>query len=161
FANGTYSYSGESVEVPLGSAVTDAQGRLIVAGGFGFSSSLDGSSPSSFLDTAGWHDDVADGPVNARITVGGQTFDAVGAWVLCPPPRYAPGTYSVTTLYDTIRQACIDLGLLPKPGQPKFTADIWPILTRGINIMRVAAASFSPGVHSSLSSVIPPGAGQD
>ena len=161
FANGTYTISGQTVEVPLGSAVTDQDGRLIVAGGFGFSSSPIGTPLGSFLNTAGWHDDISDGPVNATITVGGQVFNAVGAWVICPPPRYAPSTYSVVSLYDTMRQVAIDQGLLQPPGQPSFSSDIWPILRRGIGMTRVAAASFGAGDHSSLATVIPPAAGQD
>ena len=73
FANGTYHHGGQVVEVPLGDASTDSEGRLIVRGGFGFSSSPDGIPLTSyFWDTAGWHDDVSDGPVNATIVVGGQ-----------------------------------------------------------------------------------------
>jgi hypothetical protein len=164
FANGTYTYSGKTVEVPLGSAVTDTQGRLIVAGGFGTSDTPVGAATnpiSYWLETAGWYDDISDGPVNATIVVGGQTFNAVGAWVICPPPRYAPSTYSIITLYDTMRQVAIDLGLLPQPGQPSFVKDIWPILTRAIGMLRVSALTFGPGDHGSLSTVIPPGAGQD
>lgn len=162
FANGVYHYSGKSVEVPLGDAFTDQDGRLIVSGGFGFSSSPTGNMLSNFLDNAGWHDDVSDGPVNAVITVGGQSFTAVGAWVICPPPRFAPGTYSPTSLYDTIRQYAIDQGQLNNPpATPSFVNDIWPILKRGIEMTRVAAASFGPGDHGSLSTVIPPAPGQD
>jgi len=162
FANGTYTYSGQVVEVPLGDAATDADGRLIVRGGFGFSSTPVASNPITFwLDNPGWHDDVSDGPVNATITVGGTPFTAVGAWVICPPPRYAPSTYSPITLYDTLRQIAIDLGLLAAPGEPDFGADIWPILTRAIGMLRVSGLTFGPGDHGSLSKVIPPGPGQD
>lgn len=162
FANGAYHYSGQTVEVPLGNAITDQDGHLIVMGGFGFSSSPTGNGLSSFLDNAGWHDDISDGPVNATITVAGQAFQAVGAWVLCPPPRFAPSTYSPVSLYDTIRQFMIDKGLLASPAAtPSFVNDIWPTLTRGIGITRVAAATFGAGDHGSLSSVIPPATGQD
>jgi hypothetical protein len=164
FANGTYHYSGQVVEVPLGDASTDAQGRLIVRGGFGFSSSPVGNSIGNFWQNAGWHDDVSDGPVNATIVVGGQTFQAVGAWVICPPPRYAPSTYAPITLYDTIREVAIDNNLpgTPQPAMPpSFVNDIWPILRRGIGMLRVVASDFSPGDHGTLSQVIPPGPGQD
>jgi hypothetical protein len=162
FANGTYTYSGQSVEVPLGDALTDQDGRLVVMGGFGFSSTPVTNNPLTYwLDNPGWHDDISDGPVNATITVGGQLFTAVPAWVICPPPRYAPSTYSVITLYDTIREVAIEKGLLPQPGQPSFVSDIWPILTRAIGLLRVTADTFGPGDHSSLSTVIPPAGGQD
>jgi hypothetical protein len=99
FANGTYTYSGENVEVPLGDAETDADGRLIVRGGFGTSVSPTGSGISSFWQNSGWCDDISDGPVNATITEGGQAFTAVGAWssarlrdLLPPRTRRSPCT---------------------------------------------------------------------
>src|ERR1700674_2156328 len=162
FANGTYTYQGNTVEVPLGNAVTDDKGRLIVAGGFGKSDTPLGSTnnPLTFwLENAGWYDDISDGPVNATITYNGQQFPAEnGAWVICPPPRYAPTTYPIVTMYDTMRQVALDLNppLLPVPGQPVFTTDIYPILMRGRGILRVAAAVFGGGDHGSLLSVIPP-----
>lgn len=161
FANGTYTYSGQTVEVPLGEALTDQDGRLIVVGGFGASSSPAANGLPSFWQNPGWYDDISDGPVNATITVSGHLFTAAGAWVICPPPRYAPSTYSPITLYDTIRQVAIDQNLLPQPGQPSFVHDIWPILTRGTGMLRVAAAAFGAGDHGSLGAVIPPGPGQD
>jgi len=164
FANGTYTYSDQNVEVPLGDAVTDGEGRLIVGGGFGFSSSPVGNGIGGFWNNAGWHDDISDGPVNATITVGGTTFTAAGAWVICPPPRYAPGTYSPITLYDSIRQVAITNNLpgTPMPSAtPSFVNDIYPILKRGIGMLRVQADAFGAGDHGSLSLVIPPGSGQD
>ncbi|HEX7138304.1 MAG TPA: LodA/GoxA family CTQ-dependent oxidase, partial [Vicinamibacterales bacterium] len=159
FANGTYTYNGITVEVSLGNAVTDANGHLIVAGGFGKSDTPVGSASNPlnwWLENAGWYDDISDGPVNATITVNGQQFTAVGAWVICPPPRYAPSTYPVITLYDTMRQKAIDLNLLQQPGQPVFTTDIYPILTRAVGITRVAAAVFGSSDHTFLPLVKPP-----
>lgn len=161
FANGTYTFSGQTVEVPLGSAVTDQDGHLIVAGGFGFSSSPVGNAITYWLENPGWHDDISDGPVNATITVGGQPFQALGSWVICPPPRFAPSTYAVITLYDTIREVMIERGLLPQPGPVSFVNDVYPILHRAIGMLRVSADTFGPGDHGSLSTVIPPASGQD
>jgi hypothetical protein len=98
--------------VSLGQAETDGEGRLIVIGGYGNSANpTDPSSLPSFPTTPGWHDDVSDGPVTAQITIGGTPFQAEnGAWVICPPPRYAPTSYSITSLYDTLRQTAIDHG---------------------------------------------------
>jgi hypothetical protein len=158
FANGTY----QGVEVPLGEVHTDDEGRLIVVGGYGFSSSPTGQPITTYLDNAGWHDDVADGPVDATITINGAPFTAQnGAWVICPPPRFAPPVHTVSSLFDTLRQAAIDQGLLPKPTDANyppisFVNDIWPILRRGIGAMRVAAAAFGAGDHDTLGRVIPP-----
>lgn len=160
FANGAYHYGGQTVEVPLGDAQTDDDGTLIVAGGYGFSSSPSGVTLSGyFWDTPGWHDDVSDGPVNATITVNGQDFQAAGAWVICPPPRYAPSTYAPITLYDTLREVAIEQNLPGAPlaaMPPSFTNDIWPILLRGTGMLRVFADDFGPGDHDSLAGVIPP-----
>jgi len=164
FANGTYKNAGHTVEVPLGGALTDDHGRLVVYGGYGDSGPTTGTSPTDFWGNAGWYDDVSDGPVNATIQVGGQSFTADGAWVICPPPRFAPSTYAPITLYDTMREVAIEKGLPGTPAAsatPSFVNEIWPILTRGIGILRVQASSFNPGDHSSLASVIPPGPGQD
>jgi L-Lysine epsilon oxidase N-terminal/L-lysine epsilon oxidase C-terminal domain len=162
FDGGTY----QGVAVPLGEAHVDDDGNLIVVGGYGFSSSPSSQPLTTYLNNAGWHDDVADGPVDATIVVGGTTYDAVGAWVICPPPRFAPPVQTPTTLYDALRDVAITNGMLPAPGAAGYPAvsfvnDIWPVLRRGIGATRVAAAAFGPGDHDTLSAVIPPGPGQD
>lgn len=151
------------VSVPLGEAETDGEGRLIVVGGFGKSENpTDPNSAPSFPTTPGWYDDVSDGPVTAQITFKGTVFDAQhGAWVICPPPRYAPTTYSVTSLYDTLRQMAISSGQLPALGQPSFAADIYPILKRALDMRWVNAFTFSPGDHDTLGVFAPPGGAGD
>jgi hypothetical protein len=156
------SYHGASV--PLGDAEMDGEGRLIVRGGFG--KSANPTDPSSvlgyFWDTPGWYDDVSDGPITAQVEYGGQTFTATGgAWVICPPPHYAPGTFSITTLYDTIRQLALTAGQLPAPGLPSFATDIYPILKRAQGIRRVSAFAFGAGDHDTLAAFIPPGGAAD
>ena len=157
FDGGTY----QGVAVPLGEAHVDDEGRLIVVGGFGKSASPTHQDLVTYLDNPGWYDDVSDGPVNATIVIGGSTHTAIGAWVICPPPRYAPTIQSPTTLYDTLRQVAIDKTLLPQPGTPQyppvsFVRDVWPILRSGIGMTRVAALAFGAGDHDTLSQVIPP-----
>jgi L-lysine epsilon oxidase-like protein len=154
FANGTYTYGPATTEVPLGEAHTDDQGRLIVVGGFGSSGSLAGMGLTVFHNLS-WYDDVCDGSVNATIEINGTPFKAVdGAWVICPPPHYAPSVQTVTSLYDVIRQEMIDQGKLPGPGQPSFANDIWPILKRAMDAKRVAALVFVPGDHDKVASAI-------
>ena len=155
FANGQFL----GVDVPLGEAQTDGQGRLIVIGGFGNSGTpTNPPSPLVFPNSPGWYDDVADGPITAKIVVNNTTFTAQGgAWVICPPPRYAPSHYSITTLYDTIRDSN---STPPFPAQPSFARDIYPILKRALDMRSVTAFAFGTGDHDTLSALIPPGPGQ-
>ena len=122
------------VDVELGQLRTDNQGRLIVLGGKGFSSAPPGTSlGASFYRNPKWHDDVADGPVTAKIQLspGAIPIDAEGgAWAIVAPPDYAPGIDCVVTLYDVMRQLGIGTFGLPAPGVPSFDLDIDPILTR-------------------------------
>lgn len=151
------------VSVPLGDADMDGEGRLIVRGGFGKSENpTDPTSLPNFPTTPGWYDDVSDGPITAQIEFDGATFTATnGAWVVCPPPRYAPTTNSVTTLYDTLRQLALTNGQLPALGLPSFTTDVYPILRRALDMRYVTAFAFGAGDHDTLSVFAPPGGAGD
>ena len=78
------------VDVELGRLRTDEQGRLIVLGGRGFSSGPPGVPVGgSFYRNPRWHDDVADGPVTARVqlTPDAESVEAEGgAWVTVARP---------------------------------------------------------------------------
>jgi hypothetical protein len=150
------------MEVPLGEMLTEADGRLVVLGGYGNSGSPNGI-PLNGSCSSGWYDDVSDGPVNASVTLNGTTtvLQATGAWVICPPTDFAPAVDSVISLYDTMRQVAIHAGMLPAPGTPSFVQDIYPILLRALGARRVAALAFAVGEHNTISMVIPPGPGQD
>jgi hypothetical protein len=152
-----------SVSVPLGEAHLDGEGRLTVVGGYGKSENpSDPSAVPSFPNSPGWYDDVSDGPVTARITFGGMNHDALnGAWVVCAPPRFAPTTFAITTLYDTLRQLAITKAQLPAPGQPNFTTDVYPILQRALGMRWVTAYTFSSGDHDTLAVFAPPGGAGD
>lgn len=158
-ASASFTGTFAGVPVPLGQAQTDAEGRLIVIGGFGKSENpTDPNSQPQFPYTVGWYDDVSDGPVTARITIGGTDHDALnGAWVICPPPRFAPTSYAITSLYDTLRQLAITKAQLPPPGPPVFTTDVYPILQRALGMRWVTAFNFNAGVHDTLSAFAPPG----
>jgi hypothetical protein len=160
-AGATASFAGSfaGVQVPLGDADVDGVGRLSVRGGFGKSENpTDPTSPASFPTTPGWYDDVSDGPITGQITIGGNTYTAEnGAWVICPPPRFAPTTYSVTTLYDTLRDLAMTQGQLAMPGQPSFANDIYPILKRALDMRYVDAFAFGTGDHDTLAVFAPPG----
>lgn len=122
------------VDVELGRLRTDKQGRLIVLGSKGLSSAPEGTPlGGSYYRNPKWHDDVADGPVNAVIKLS-PTSEPVeaenGAWVIIGPPDYAPEIDCVVTLYDVIRQLGITEFGLPSPSAPSFDLDIAPLITR-------------------------------
>lgn len=58
--------------VYLGELRTDDAGRLIVLGGRGKSASYDGSVAITFANNEGWHDDISDGPVEAKVKFAGK-----------------------------------------------------------------------------------------
>jgi hypothetical protein len=77
----------------LGEIRTDGQGRLLFLGGFGHSASFPaGMRPTTFANNDGWHDDIADGPVRARVEIGGVDFEADPGYVVVTPPNYAPAS---------------------------------------------------------------------
>jgi hypothetical protein len=134
FDTGQITLPGASaVTVPLGEVRTDDDGRLLVLGGFGTSASPTGQGISSFLNNAGWHDDISDGSVAAHVKIraSGDEFDAVGAWVLVAPPKFAPGLENVITLYDRVREMAVQQTWLPgAPASPSYADDVYPILDR-------------------------------
>jgi L-Lysine epsilon oxidase N-terminal/L-lysine epsilon oxidase C-terminal domain len=136
-----------SPPLKLGTLRTDEAGRLLVLGGHGFSGTLIGSKlekrGDDFANHDGWYDDTSDGSVRAIIKwkhkIGDVPVEAVPAWVIVAPPKYAPSLQSVVSLYDVLYQIALDKHLLkterqkrelgPKP-TPSFMNDIFPILRR-------------------------------
>jgi hypothetical protein len=149
--------SGKFVGTPvyLGELHTDEAGRLIVLGGRGHSASFDGSEAVTFANNDGWHDDVSDGPVTARVSYDGVPLEVAPAWVVVAPPNYAPMQKSVRTLWDLLRSVAIDAGMLAKPARPSFQRDIRPIFERMTRLSWVNqgfAAAFGWGGQFDLSS---------
>lgn len=142
--------------VPLGEMRTDGHGRLLILGGFGHSSSPTNDPIVTFANNDGWHDDISDGPVHAKVFLNGstQTLDAAGAWVIVAPPDYAPPIESITSLYDTLLQVAVDKLGYVVPALPSFTGDIYPILRRAMDMRWVSAKSGS--AHKTLPGAIPP-----
>lgn len=126
----------EGTPVTLGELRTDPVGRLLVLPGFGTSSSPAGTpvyrleDKSSFNNADGWYDDVADGPVFARVTIGDRNFDADPAWVASGPPNFAPDLVGWRTMDDLLQGVYMQAGLLPVPQQISFTQHVLPILER-------------------------------
>jgi hypothetical protein len=132
FDNGQIKFNDGSATVPLGEIRSDHDSRLLVLGGFGHSASPHGDALGSFWATPGWYDDISDGPVTATIKLhsDGTTPAVAGAWVIAPPPKFAPQINNVITLYDRVLQAMIDGGLVAAPGTTSYTTDVYPILQR-------------------------------
>lgn len=102
----------------LGELLTDDDARLLVLGGHGRSGSCkEGFGHPRIEDYAnndGWFDDIADGPVMARLVmfsreVGRQRFIDVEypAWVMTAYPRYAPQILDMVTLDDVVEDLSI------------------------------------------------------
>ena len=122
--------------VPLGEMRTEADGRLLVLGGFGRSAGVPASVPlQNIFNNNNWHDDVSDGPVTARVTLNGTATPLLAdpAWVICAPPNFAPPVTPITTLYDVLFQVARDKGWVNIPALPSFTLDIWPLLQRTLD----------------------------
>ena len=114
--------------VYLGELRTDDAGRLLFLGGRGISQTpFANNPPTTFANNDGWHDDVSDGPVDAKVVYGGVELEVEGAWVVTAPPNYAPDIVSVQTLYDVIFDALNGNYVQPAP-KPSFTNDILPLL---------------------------------
>ena len=130
----------------LGELRTDGGGRLIVVGGFGISGKR-GSIPGGGLHYANnpeWFDDVADGPIQARLLFTDQSAANVpgGAWVIIGPPDYAPDLENLVTLWDLLYDLAVrEFDFAPAifnraSGQfltnyePSYTRDIYPIIRR-------------------------------
>jgi L-Lysine epsilon oxidase N-terminal/L-lysine epsilon oxidase C-terminal domain len=116
--------------VYLGSVLTDDAGRLIVLGGYGVSASYEDAPAVTFANNDTWHDDVADGPVTARVILNGEALPVEPAWVVVAPPNYGPCRKSVRTMWDLMHDLAVNNGWLIKPKRPSFTRDILPIFER-------------------------------
>lgn len=128
----------------LGSAKTDADGNLIVLGGFGNSgtNSPDGPIITAYANNEGWFDDIADGPVTATLIMSDGTEIPVNApaWVSVSPPAYAPQIINQVNLYDDIydiyvrelnyNPALYANGEFQSSYVPNYYAEVQPILLR-------------------------------
>ena len=141
--------------VPLGEIQTDSAGRLLVLGGFGNSGSPINAPLTTFANNDGWHDDISDGPVSALVTYAGHTYQASGAWVICPPTRFAPPIFHGISLYDTLLQAMVDRYGYVVPAKPSFTNDVYPIL-RGQFLTQWVSSKLPNSLYAALQAVIPP-----
>ncbi len=137
----------------LGSAQTDADGNLIVLGGFGCSgtTSEEGHVITAYANNEGWFDDIADGPVTAVIMMDDSTEIVVDvpAWVSVGPPGYAPQIINQVNLYDDMydiyvrelnaNPALYNNGAFQTSYVPNYQAEVLPILLRPDAYKYVAA----------------------
>ena len=115
--------------VYLGELRTDDRGRLIFLGGRGITAPRwPGTKPTTFANNALWHDDVCDGPVRARVSIDGTSFEAIPGYVVAAPPNYAPGVFGVVTMDDVVAELFQPNS--PDSAKTRFTRDIWPIFAR-------------------------------
>ena len=138
FDNGTFALPGQfTATVPLGEIRTDTQGHLIVLGGAGKSGSPNNTPVNDLFNNVNWYDDTSDGPITATVQIGGQTFNAVGAWVIVAPPKFAPSIDNPITLWDRLLQFFRDSGMSPpfNDPSPSYVKYIFPILeaARGVH----------------------------
>jgi len=127
-----HKFEGKFMEIPvyLGEAQTDKEGRLIVLGGYGKAGSYDNTKAVTFANNDGWYDDISDGPITARVQLNGIELAVDPAWVVVAPPNFAPLQKSVRTMWDLMRDVCVQNGMLEKPVRPSFQNDIRPIFER-------------------------------
>jgi hypothetical protein len=116
--------------VYLGELQTDEAGRLRVLGGRGKTGSVPGAKITTFANNEGWHDDTADGPVTATVSIGGRPIPVDPAWVVVAPPNYAPDLKGVCTMYDALVDVFMNAGTIPPPANVSFADDILPIFER-------------------------------
>jgi hypothetical protein len=116
--------------VHLGDLKTDEAGRLVVLGGRGASGSPMGAPLTTFANNDGWHDDTADGPVTATLSIGGRAIPVDPAWVVVAPPNYAPNLKTLRTMHDLIYDLFVQQKELPPPMPVSFARDIQPIFER-------------------------------
>ncbi|WP_281557989.1 LodA/GoxA family CTQ-dependent oxidase [Thalassomonas sp. RHCl1] len=129
-------------DVYLGELQTDEQGRLLVLGGRGKSASFDGQPAVTFANNNGWHDDVADGTVRAKIIIDGEKFTAEPAMVAVTPPNFAPGIEGTVTLLDVVQDLFEKQGLLEPIKNVSFYRDIYPIFKSLVDNQAVNAGFY-------------------
>jgi hypothetical protein len=115
-------------QVYLGELRTDEAGRLVFLGGHGHSASYNGTKLVTFANNQTWHDDTADGSVDAVVTFkDGREYKAEGAWVVTAPPNYAPGIQAFTTGYQLLENVFTRVDT-NKIEEPEFYQHIYPTL---------------------------------
>lgn len=123
----------------LGGIITDAEGRLIVFGGFGRTGG--DTSLTGFGGGDQWHDDISDGPVYCKVTYTDNKVESIDAWCIVGSPDFAPEIVNISTLSDSIFDVYVrnSPGFVPKlfdngkfnpDFEANFQRDIKPVFDR-------------------------------
>lgn len=139
--------SGSNAITSLGSITTEANGRLLVLGGFGLACGFDNTGNADpnapLLDDVnnnGWIDDTGDGPVTAVLLFTDGSCRAIegSAWVVSADPAYAPQNLNVVSCWDDVYTTWVEkFNLQPalysqqkyNPNYvPNFESDVSPTL---------------------------------
>ncbi len=156
--------------VYLGELRTDEAGRLIVLGGHGKAASYNNSRAVTFANNDGWHDDIADGPVTASVSLEGKEIPVDPAWLVVAPPNYGPCQKSVRTMWDLMRDLAYGQRFLTTPARPSFRRDIAPIFARLSRLQWVnqgfatwygSGAAFDFGTAEWMARLADPGEGNE
>jgi L-lysine 6-oxidase len=91
----------------LGEMKTDSNGNLLVIGAYGRAGGSESITGFGGGDT--WNDDIADGPVTARLYFKDPSLAPVElkAWVVIGSPKFAPELVNISTWDDVITDAAI------------------------------------------------------
>ena len=105
----------------LGEMRTDPNGNLLVLGAFGRAGGSETITGFGGGDT--WTDDIADGPVTAKVYLKGNKVPVeLKAWVVMGSPKFAPELVNISTWDDVI----IDMAIKYKNALPKvYDAKKW------------------------------------
>ena len=125
--------------VYLGEMRTDEKGRLLMLGGHGKAKNINGDLAITFANNEGWYDDIADGPITAKVKYEGVELRVLPAWTISAPPDFAPLQKSVRTMWDLMRDVAIQSGMKNRPARPSFSHDILPIFQRMSDLQWVNA----------------------
>lgn len=123
----------------LGGIIADAEGRLIVFGGFGRTGG--DTSLTGFGGGDQWHDDISDGPVYCKVTYTDNKVESIDAWCIVGSPDFAPEIVNISTLSDSIFDVYVrnspgfiaglfDKGKFNPNFEANFQRDIKPIFDR-------------------------------
>ena len=102
----------------LGTAMTDAEGRLLVLGGHGrsgtYKTGIGQPRIDNYANTDGWFDDTSDGPVMARLVMYSPDVDRLRyvdveypAWVVSAYPRYVPEMLDMITMEEVVENLAV------------------------------------------------------